>query len=172
VQTVNPFPVPPIPFPSSRTDATSLQGSPLEGTQRTFDVRTTQSADPTDAQVFNRTINNESSASILFAPDPINAAGLSFFGISRSFLIENTSNASVSFGISDFFAADLLAGVVGDAGVARTSLDYRLSFEKIAGPPPSIQTSFRFPKSSTKVRPGPQSATALPLMIADCFSRD
>lgn len=132
-QVGNPFTVPPLPFLSSRTDATSLQGSPLEGAQGSFDVATTQSADTNTGHVFNRTINTEGNASILFATDPINSSGLSFFDLSRQFSIENTSNAVVSFSIAGFFSAALSAEVIGEAGGARSLLDYSIFFEQVAG---------------------------------------
>ncbi|SEM84278.1 VPLPA-CTERM protein sorting domain-containing protein [Roseovarius tolerans] len=132
-QVGNPFTTPPIPFLSSGTDATSLQGSPLEGAQGSWDVTISQSADSNNGQVLNRSIDTGGTASILFATDPINSSGLSFFDVSRPFLIENTSNASVSFDIAGFFASDLSANIIGDAGLARTSLTYSILFEQVAG---------------------------------------
>ena len=132
-QVGNPFSDPPLPFLSSRTDATSLQGSPLEGAQGSFDVATTQSANISTGQVLNRTIDTAGSASILFATDTIDASGLSFFDFGRPFLVENTSNASVAFDISGFFTADLFAEVSGAGGFARSRLEYILSFEETVG---------------------------------------
>lgn len=133
VQVGDQFAEPPIAAINERRDATSLQGSPLEGAQGSYLNTVLLEGESNGLPGINTTfltreVDLEGSATVLFASNPVNASGFSSTERSRGFTITNTSNALLSFNIVGNFAPTLSAEVTGAVGTARTTLDYSLAF--------------------------------------------
>lgn len=133
LQVGNPFLQPALPYRAVLTDATTLPGSPLEGAQGSFDIRSTRVANPNTFNTIEASFETEGSATILLATEPANSAGVSSYAISRGFSFENTTDGIISFSIEGQFEGLLSADVMGDAGLATTQLSYGLTFEDVDG---------------------------------------